>query len=37
MVYVLSLDGQPLMPIRRHGKVRKLLNSKKVRYLRINQ
>lgn len=31
MVYVLSLDGQPLMPIRRHGKVRKLLNLGKVK------
>lgn len=33
MVYVLSLDGQPLMPIRRHGKVRRLLNSKKAKVI----
>lgn len=31
MVYVLSLDGQPLMPIHRHGKVRRLLNSNKAK------
>lgn len=31
MVYVLSFDGQPLMPIRRHGKVRRLLNSKQAK------
>ena len=33
MVYVLSSDGQPLMPIRRHGKVRRLLNSKKAKVI----
>ena len=27
MVYVLDIDGQPLMPTVRHGKVRRLLNS----------
>ena len=27
MVYVLDIDGQPLMPTARHGKVRSLLNS----------
>lgn len=27
MVYVLDIDGQPLMPTERHGKVRRLLNS----------
>ena len=27
MVYVLDIDGQPLMPTSRHGKVRRLLNS----------
>lgn len=27
MVYVLNIDGQPLMPTERHGKVRRLLNS----------
>jgi len=25
MVYVLSIDGKPLMPTERHGKVRRLL------------
>ena len=28
MVYVLDIDGQPLMPTVRHGKVRRLLNSR---------
>lgn len=27
MVYALDIDGQPLMPTSRHGKVRRLLNS----------
>ena len=27
MVYVLDIDGQPLMPTARHGKLRRLLNS----------
>lgn len=27
MVYVLDIDGQPLMPTARHGKVRRLLNN----------
>lgn len=27
MVYVLNIDGQPLMPTNRHGKVRRLLKS----------
>ena len=27
MVYVLNIDGQPLMPTARHGKVRRLLNG----------
>ena len=27
MVYVLDIDGQPLMPTSRHGKVKRLLNS----------
>lgn len=31
MVYVISKDGQPLMPIRRHGKVRRLLKRKKAK------
>lgn len=28
MVYVLSMDGQPLMPTKRHGKVRRLLKQR---------
>ena len=31
MVNVISKDGQPLMPIRRHGKVRRLLKNKKAK------
>lgn len=31
VAYVLNKDGQPLMPIHRYGKVRRLLNSKKAR------
>ncbi len=27
MVYVLDINGQPLMPTTRHGKVRRLLNG----------
>lgn len=34
MVYVLSKDGQPLIPIRRHGKVRRLLNLKRAKVVR---
>lgn len=30
MVYVLDKNGKPLMPTNRHGKVRKLLNSKQA-------
>ena len=31
MVYVISKDGQPLMPIRRNGKARRLLNKGRAR------
>ena len=31
MVYVLSIDGQPLMPTNRHGKVRRMLKSKQAK------
>ena len=31
MVYVISKDGQPLMPTKRHGKVRRLLKSGKAK------
>lgn len=34
MVYVISKDGQPLMPIRRHGKVRRLLKENKAKVVR---
>ena len=34
MVYVLSIDGQPLMPTCRYGKVRKLLKSKKAKVIK---
>lgn len=34
VVYVLNKNGQPLMPIRRCGKVRRLLNSKKAKVVR---
>ena len=33
MVYVISKDGQPLMPIRRHGKVRRLLKEGKAKVI----
>ena len=34
MVYVLNIDGQPLMPTARHGKARRLLRDKKARVLK---
>ena len=34
MVYVLGINGQPLMPTDRHGKVRRLLKSNKVKVVR---
>ena len=34
MVYVISKDGQPLMPTERHGKVRRLLRDKNARVVR---
>ena len=34
MVYVLNIDGQPLMPTARHGKVRRLLRDKKAKVLK---
>lgn len=34
MVYVISKDGQPLMPISRNGKARRLLNKGKARVVR---
>lgn len=34
MVYVLNVDGQPLMPTERHGKVRRLLKVKKAKVVK---
>lgn len=34
MVYVLNIDGQPLMPTERHGKVRRLLKSGKAKVVK---
>ena len=34
MVYVLNKDGQPLMPTKRHGKVRRLLKSGKAKVIK---
>ncbi len=36
MVYVLDVDGKPLMPTERHGKVRHLLNDKKAKVVKKN-
>jgi len=33
-VYVISKDGQPLMPTSRFGKVRRLLKNKKAKVIR---
>lgn len=34
MVYVLNIDGQPLMPTERHGKVRRLLKSNQAKIIK---
>ena len=34
MVYVINKDGQPLMPTKRYGKVRRLLRDKKAKVVR---
>lgn len=34
MVYILSQDGQPLMPTSRHGKVKHLLKDGKAKVIR---
>lgn len=34
LVYVISKDGQPLMPTERFGKVRRLLKEKKAKVVR---
>ncbi len=34
MVYVISKNGQPLMPTERHGKIRRLLKAKKAIVIR---
>ena len=33
MVYVKSIDGKPLMPTNRHGKVRRMLKNKQARVI----
>ncbi len=34
MVYVLDIDGKPLMPTERHGKVRRLLKERKAKVVK---
>lgn len=34
MIYVLDIDGNPLMPTERHGKVRRLLKEKKAKVVK---
>ena len=34
MVYVLNIDGQPLMPTNRHGKVKHLLKQGKAKVVK---
>lgn len=34
MVYVLNINGQPLMPTQRHGKVRRLLKAGKAKVIK---
>ena len=34
MVYVLDINGQPLMPTNRHGKVKHLLKSGKAKVVK---
>ncbi len=34
MVYILNMEGKPLMPTERHGKVRHLLKDKKAKVVR---
>ena len=34
MVYVLNINGQPLMPTSRHGKVRRLLKSGQAKVIK---
>lgn len=34
MVYVLNINGQPLMPTQRHGKVRRLLKAEKAKVIK---
>ena len=36
MVYVLDMDGKPLMPTQRHGKVRHLLKARKAKVVKKN-
>ena len=34
MVYIISIDNEPLMPTKRHGKVRRMLRDKKAKVVR---
>mgnify|MGYP002714608150 CR=1 FL=1 len=34
MVYIINIDGKPLMPTNRHGKVRRLLKDKKAKVVK---
>ena len=36
MVYVLNLNGEPLMPTNRHGKVRRLLRDNKAKVVKTS-
>ena len=35
MVYVLSMEGKPLMPTNRHGKIRRLLKEGKAKVVKV--
>ena len=34
MVYILNIEGKPLMPTNRHGKVKHLLKNKKAKVIK---
>ena len=36
MVYVINVDGKPLMPTKRHGHVRRMLKNRKAKVIRLN-
>ena len=35
MVHVISIDGKHLMPMSRHGKVRRMLRDKKAKVVKV--